>query len=184
MGGRIDHTITNLKSATVCVLRVGAVGPGDTPLSNTAINREEDEPSQINKQIRRAKLNLAVDLTIKLRSFDEPQMEDLLAVSYSPRLDGCKFLHNCMLSIPCTFLKGVQESPLSCWVQRRSTEVHELACHTTSSTRASTVGSVVGSGVGTYDVFHWERMLKHQLLQQLMGQSRQQRGDSQSWPWS
>ena len=45
-----------------------------------AINREDDEPPQINKQMRRAKLNLAVDLTIKLRSFDEPQMEDLLAV--------------------------------------------------------------------------------------------------------
>ncbi len=27
------------------------------------------------------------------------------------------------------------------------------------TTRASTVGSVVGSGVGTYDVYHWERML-------------------------
>ena len=33
------------------------------------------------KQMRRAKLNLAVDLTIKLCSFDEPQMEDLSAVS-------------------------------------------------------------------------------------------------------
>jgi hypothetical protein len=31
--------------------------------------------------MRRAKLNLAVDLTIKLRSFDEPRMEDLSAVS-------------------------------------------------------------------------------------------------------
>ncbi len=30
MGGRIDHTTTNLKSATMCVLRVGAVGPGET----------------------------------------------------------------------------------------------------------------------------------------------------------
>jgi hypothetical protein len=64
----------------MCVLRVGAVGPGETPLSNTAINREEDEPPRINKQMRRAKLNLAVDLTIKLRSFDDPCMEDLLDV--------------------------------------------------------------------------------------------------------
>jgi len=31
--------------------------------------------------MRRAKLNLAVDLTIKLRSFDESPMEDLSAVS-------------------------------------------------------------------------------------------------------
>ncbi len=31
--------------------------------------------------MRQAKLNLAVDLTIKLCSFDEPQMEDLSAVS-------------------------------------------------------------------------------------------------------
>jgi hypothetical protein len=30
MGGRIDHTTTNLKSATMCVLRVDAVGPGET----------------------------------------------------------------------------------------------------------------------------------------------------------
>ena len=65
----------------ICVLRVGAVAPGETPPSNTAINREDDEPPRINKQMRRAKLNLAVDLTIKLRSFDEPRMEDLSAVS-------------------------------------------------------------------------------------------------------
>jgi hypothetical protein len=65
----------------ICVLRVGAVAPGETPPSNSAINREHDEPPQINKQMRRAKLNLAVDLTIKLRSFDEPRMEDLSAVS-------------------------------------------------------------------------------------------------------
>ena len=31
--------------------------------------------------MRQAKLNLALDLTIKLHSFDEPRMEDLLAVS-------------------------------------------------------------------------------------------------------
>jgi hypothetical protein len=55
----------------MCVLRVGAVAPGE----------EDDEPPRINKQMRRAKLNLAVDLTIKLRSFDEPRMEDLSAVS-------------------------------------------------------------------------------------------------------
>jgi hypothetical protein len=60
---------------------VDAVAPGETPPSNTAINREDDEPPRINKQMRRAKLNLAIDLTIKLRSFDEPWMEDLLAVS-------------------------------------------------------------------------------------------------------
>ena len=42
---------------------------------------ENDEPPRINKQMRQAKLNLAVDLTIKLRSFDEPRMEDLSAVS-------------------------------------------------------------------------------------------------------
>ena len=65
----------------MCVLREGAVAPGETPPSNTAINREDDEPPRINKQMRRAKLNLAVDLTIKLRSFDEPRMEDLSAVS-------------------------------------------------------------------------------------------------------
>ena len=70
MGGRIDHTTTNQKSARMCVLRVGAVAPGETPPSNTAINREDDEPPRINKQMRQAKLNLAVDLTIKLRSFD------------------------------------------------------------------------------------------------------------------
>ena len=81
MGGRIDHTTTNQKSAMMCVLRVGAVAPGETPPSNTAINREDDEPPRINKQMRQAKLNLAVDLTIKLRSFDEPRMEDLSAVS-------------------------------------------------------------------------------------------------------
>ena len=81
MGGRIDHTTTNQKSAMMCVLRVGAVAPGETPPSNTAINREDDEPPRINKHMRRAKLNLAVDLTIKLRSFDEPRMEDLSAVS-------------------------------------------------------------------------------------------------------
>jgi hypothetical protein len=82
MGGRIDQTTTNQKSTRMCVLRVGAVGPGETPpLSNTAINREEDEPPRINKQMRRAKLNLAVDLTIKLRLFDDPRMKDLSAVS-------------------------------------------------------------------------------------------------------
>jgi len=70
MGGRIDHTTTNQKSARMCVLRVGAVAPGETPPSNTAINRDDDEPPRINKQMRQAKLNLAVDLTIKLRSFD------------------------------------------------------------------------------------------------------------------
>jgi hypothetical protein len=77
MGGRIDHTTTNQKSVLMCVLRVGAVAPGSSPPSNTAINREDDEPPQINKQMRRAKLNLALDLTIKLRSFDEPRMENL-----------------------------------------------------------------------------------------------------------
>ncbi len=81
MGGRIDQTTTNQKSAMMCVLRVGAVGPGETPPSNTAINREEDEPPQINKQMRWEKLNLAVDLTIKLHLFDDPRMEDLSAVS-------------------------------------------------------------------------------------------------------
>jgi hypothetical protein len=81
MGGRIDHTKTNLKAVMICVLRVGAVAPGETPPSNTAINREDDEPPRIIKQMRRAKLNLAVDLTIKLHSFDEPRMEDLSAVS-------------------------------------------------------------------------------------------------------
>ena len=35
MGGRIDHTTTNQKSARMCVLRVGAVAPGETPPSNT-----------------------------------------------------------------------------------------------------------------------------------------------------
>jgi len=55
MGGRINHTTTNLKSARMCVLRVGAVAPGETPPSNTAINREDDEPPRINKQMRRAK---------------------------------------------------------------------------------------------------------------------------------
>jgi hypothetical protein len=64
----------------ICVLRVGAVAPGETPPSNTAINREDDEPPRINKQMRQAKLNLAVDLTIKLCLFDEPRMEDLSAV--------------------------------------------------------------------------------------------------------
>ena len=77
-GGRIDHTTTNQKSVRMCVLRVGAVCPGETSPPNTAINREEDEPPQINKQMRWAKLNLAVDLTIKLRSFDEPPVEDCL----------------------------------------------------------------------------------------------------------
>ncbi len=81
MGGRIDHSTTNLKSARMFVLRVGAVAPGKTPPSNTAINSEDDEPPRINKQMRRAKLNLAVDLTIKLRSFDEPRMEDFSAMS-------------------------------------------------------------------------------------------------------
>jgi hypothetical protein len=55
--GRIDHTTTNLKSVMICVLRVGAVAPGETPPSNTAINREDDEPPRINKQMRLAKLN-------------------------------------------------------------------------------------------------------------------------------
>ncbi len=80
MGERIDHTTSNQKSVRMCVLRVGTVAPGETPPSNTLINREDDEPPRINKQMRQAKLNLAVDLTIKLRSFDEPPMEDLLAV--------------------------------------------------------------------------------------------------------
>jgi hypothetical protein len=80
MGGRIDHTTTNQKSAMMCVLRVGAVAPGSSPPWNTAVNREDDEPPRINKQMRRAKLNLAPDLTIKLRSFDEPRMENLSAV--------------------------------------------------------------------------------------------------------
>ena len=80
MGGRIDHTTTNQKSAMMCVLRVGAVAPGETPPSNTAINRDDDEPPRINKQMRRAKLNLAVDLSIKMCSIDEPRMEDLSAV--------------------------------------------------------------------------------------------------------
>ena len=60
MGGRIDHTTTNLKSMMICVLRVGAVAPGETPPSNTAINREDDEPPRINKQMRRAKLTAQV----------------------------------------------------------------------------------------------------------------------------
>ncbi len=63
------------------MLRVGVVAPGETPPLNSSINREDDEPPRINKQMRRAKLNLAVDLTIKLHSFDEPPMEDFLAVS-------------------------------------------------------------------------------------------------------
>jgi hypothetical protein len=74
MGGGIDHTTTNQKSARMCVLRVGAVAPGETPQILRSIEK-------MTKQIRRAKLNLAVDLTIKLCSFDEPQMEDLSAVS-------------------------------------------------------------------------------------------------------
>jgi hypothetical protein len=81
MGGRIDHTATNQKYMRMWVLRVGTVAPGEAPPSNTAINREEDEPPRINKQMRQAKLNLAVDLTINLHSFSEPQMEDLFAVS-------------------------------------------------------------------------------------------------------
>ncbi len=81
MWGRIDHTTINQKSARMCVLRVGAVAPGETPPSNTSINREDDEPPRINKKMWRAKSNLAVDLTIKLCSFDEPRMEDLSAVS-------------------------------------------------------------------------------------------------------
>jgi hypothetical protein len=71
MGGRIDHTTTNKKSTRMWVLRVGTVAPGETPPSNTAINREEDEPPRINKQMRRAKMNLAVDLTIKMHLFSE-----------------------------------------------------------------------------------------------------------------
>jgi hypothetical protein len=78
MGGRIGCTTTNLKSANMCVLRVGTVAPGEAPPSNTAINREDDEPPRINKQMRQAKLKLAANLTIKLHSFDEPRMEDLL----------------------------------------------------------------------------------------------------------
>ena len=34
MGGRIDHTTTNQKSAMMCVLRVGAAAPGSSPPSN------------------------------------------------------------------------------------------------------------------------------------------------------
>jgi len=56
MGERIDHTTTNQKSVRMCVLRAGAVAPGETPPSNTSINREDDEPPRINKQMRRAKL--------------------------------------------------------------------------------------------------------------------------------
>jgi hypothetical protein len=81
MGRRIDYTTTDQKSMRMWVLRVGTVAPGDAPPSNTAINREDDEPPRINKQMRQAKLNLGVHLTIKLHSFDEPWMEDLLAVS-------------------------------------------------------------------------------------------------------
>ena len=44
MGGRIDHITTNQKSVMWCVLRVGAVVPGETPPSNNALNREDDEP--------------------------------------------------------------------------------------------------------------------------------------------
>jgi hypothetical protein len=44
MGGRIDHTTTNQKSARMCVLKMGAVAPGETPPSNTSINGEDDEP--------------------------------------------------------------------------------------------------------------------------------------------
>ncbi len=51
-GGRIDHTTTNHKSTRMCVLRVGAVAPGETPLSNTEINREDDKPPRNNKQMR------------------------------------------------------------------------------------------------------------------------------------
>ena len=43
MGGRIDHTTTNQNSARMCVLRVGAVAPDETPPSNTVIDREEDD---------------------------------------------------------------------------------------------------------------------------------------------
>ena len=57
---RIDHTTTNQISARMCVLRVGAVAPGETPPSNTATNREDDEPPRINKQMRRAKLTAQV----------------------------------------------------------------------------------------------------------------------------
>jgi hypothetical protein len=72
MGGRIDHTATNQKYMRMWVLRVGTVAPGEAPPSNTAINREDDELPRINKQMRQAKLNLGVHLTIKLHSFDEP----------------------------------------------------------------------------------------------------------------
>ncbi len=41
---RIDHTATNQMSARMCVLRVGAVAPGETPPSNTSIKREDDGP--------------------------------------------------------------------------------------------------------------------------------------------
>ena len=58
MGGRIDHTTTNQKSARMCVLRVGAVAPGETPPSNTSINREDDEPPRINKHMRQGKVEL------------------------------------------------------------------------------------------------------------------------------
>jgi hypothetical protein len=51
MGGRIDHTTTNHKSVRMCVMRVGAVAPGETPPSNTAINREDDEPPRIKSGI-------------------------------------------------------------------------------------------------------------------------------------
>jgi hypothetical protein len=44
MGGGIDHITTNQKSVRWCVLRVGAVAPGETPPSINAINREDDEP--------------------------------------------------------------------------------------------------------------------------------------------
>ena len=50
MGGRIDHTTTNQKSVRMCVLRVGAVAPGE----------EDDEPPRINKQMRRAMLTAQV----------------------------------------------------------------------------------------------------------------------------
>ena len=56
MGGRIDHATTNQKSARMCVLRVGAVAPGETPPSNTAINREDGATT--NHQTNEGKVEL------------------------------------------------------------------------------------------------------------------------------
>jgi hypothetical protein len=76
---------------------------------------------------------------------------------YSPHLDGCKFLHNGMLS-RASFWKGYRKVHYLAGFKEGARGCMNLHT-TTSSTRASTVGSVVGSGVGTYDVFHWERMM-------------------------